>query len=66
MNQPFWFFSAIIELIRELVISNIQNKFEQDTWKTCQVIVPLGNVKADADANTDNDNAKPNSQPFLV
>ena len=23
----------MIELVREMVISNMQNKFEQDTWK---------------------------------
>ena len=27
----FKFFSAIIELVREVVISKTQNKFEQDT-----------------------------------
>ena len=30
----FFFFSAIIELVRELVISNMHNKFEKDMWKT--------------------------------
>ena len=39
INRPF-FFSAIIELVRELVISNMHNKFEKDTWKTFQVIAP--------------------------
>ena len=34
------FFSAIIELVWELVISNMHNKFQQDTWTTLQVIVP--------------------------
>ena len=28
------FFSAIIELVRELLISNMHHKFEEDTWKT--------------------------------
>ena len=28
------------ELVRELVISNMHNKFEKDTWKTFQVIAP--------------------------
>ena len=28
------FFSAIIELVREVVISNMQNKFGKETWKT--------------------------------
>ena len=36
----FFFFSAIIELVREVVISNMHNKFEKDTWKTFQVIAP--------------------------
>ena len=39
INRPF-FFSAIIELVRELVISNMHNKFEKDTWKFFQVIAP--------------------------
>ena len=36
----FDFFSAIIEFVRELVISNMHNKFGKDTWKTFQVIAP--------------------------
>ena len=40
INRPFFFFSAIIELVRELVISNMHNKFEKDMWKTFQVIAP--------------------------
>ena len=28
------FFPAIIELVWELVISNMQNKFGKDTWKS--------------------------------
>ena len=41
INRPFFFFfPAIIELVRELVISNMHNKFEKDTWKTFQVIAP--------------------------
>ena len=40
INRPFFFFSAIIELVRELVISNMHNKFEKDTWKSFQVIAP--------------------------
>ena len=36
----FFFSPAIIELVRELVISNMHNKFEKDTWKTFQVIAP--------------------------
>ena len=34
INQPFLIFTAIIELVRELVTSNMQNKFEKDTGKT--------------------------------
>ena len=40
INRPFKFFPAIIELVQELLISNIHNKFEEDTWKTFQVIAP--------------------------
>ena len=38
MNRQF--FSAIIEIVRELVFSNMHNKFGQDTWKTFYVIAP--------------------------
>ena len=39
INRPFWIiFSAIIELVQELLISNMHNEFEEDTWKTFQVI----------------------------
>ena len=31
INRPVWIFLAIIELVRELLISNMLNKFEQDT-----------------------------------
>ena len=31
-------FSVIVELVQELDIINMQNKFEQDTWKTFEVI----------------------------
>ena len=34
------FFSAIIEHVQELLISNMHNKFEEDMWKTFQVIAP--------------------------
>ena len=34
------FFSAIIELVQELLISNMHNKFEEDTWNSFQVITP--------------------------
>ena len=46
----FKFFSAIIELIRELVICNMHNKFGKDRLKTFWVIVPL--INGYADANT--------------
>ena len=36
----FDFFSAIIELVLELDISNMYNKFGKDTWETFQVIAP--------------------------
>ena len=36
----FFFFSAIIELVQELLISNIHNKFEENMWKTFQVFAP--------------------------
>ena len=42
INLPFFFFSAIIELVQELLISNIHNKFEENMWKTFQVIAPTG------------------------
>ena len=31
LNSHFEFFSAIIELVRELFIINMHNKFEEDT-----------------------------------
>ena len=40
INWPFLIFSVIIELVRELVISDMPNKFEQDTCKTFEVNVP--------------------------
>ena len=40
---------AIIELVRELVISNMHNKFGKDTWKTFKLSRPQVNVNADAD-----------------
>ena len=40
INHDKYVILAIIELVRELAISNMQNKFEQDTWKTWQIIVP--------------------------
>ena len=35
------FFSAITELVRELLISNMHNKFRKDTWIFFQVIAPM-------------------------
>ena len=40
INRPFEIFSAIIELAQELLINNKHNKFEENTWKTFQVIAP--------------------------
>ena len=41
INHDKYVILAIIELVRELAISNMQNKFEQDNWKTIvQIIVP--------------------------
>ena len=31
----FELFSAVMDLVRELIISNMHNKFEQYKWKTC-------------------------------
>ena len=45
INRPFFFFfSAIIELVQELLISNIHNKFEENMWKTFYVIAPTGSI----------------------
>ena len=38
---------AIIEIVRELVISDMHNKFGKDTWK--KLSRPQVNVNADAD-----------------
>ena len=38
------FFSAIIELVRELLISNMHNKFKEDTWKTLKLERPQGQI----------------------
>ena len=40
INRPFWIFLALIQLVRELVICNTNNKFGENTWKTFQVIAP--------------------------
>ena len=45
INRPFFFF-AIIELVRELLISNMHYKFEEDTWKDFKVIAPQGQIIA--------------------
>ena len=42
INRPFFFFPAIIELVQELLISNIHTKFEENMWETFQVIAPTG------------------------
>ena len=38
-----------MELVRELLISNMHNKFEQFTWKTLSLSRPQVNVNVDAD-----------------
>ena len=43
------FFSAIIELVRELVICNMHNKFKKDTYNIFKLSCPQVNVNADAD-----------------
>ena len=43
------FFSAIFELVREMVISIMHNTFGKDIWDTFHVISPKVNVNADAD-----------------
>ena len=40
INRPFRFFSAIIELVRELDITNMHNKFRKDTWTTFHAVAP--------------------------
>ena len=40
INRPFRLFFTKIEIVQELLISNMHNKFEQDTWKTVHVIAP--------------------------
>ena len=41
-HRPFRFFLVAIELVRELLFSNMHKKFEQDKWKTFHVIAPTG------------------------
>ena len=55
---------AIIELVRELVISKMHNKFGRDTWKTPKLSRPQVNVNADAKADDAKLNC--NSPPFLI
>ena len=38
------FFQAIIEYVRELVISNAQNNFERDIWKCFKLSHPQGKI----------------------
>ena len=38
MDRPFSIFPAIITFLWELVISNMHNKFEHNTWKNVKVI----------------------------
>ena len=40
INRPIFFFLAIIELLQELLISNMHNQFEEDMWKTFRVFAP--------------------------
>ena len=41
INRPFFFFFfIIIELVQELLISNMHKQFEEDMWKTFQLIAP--------------------------
>ena len=37
-------FSAIIELVQELVICNTHNNLGKDTWKTSQLSRPQGQI----------------------
>ena len=39
-----YFFSDIIELVRELVTSNMHNKSGKDTWKTFKLSRPQGQI----------------------
>ena len=52
INRPFWKKkSAIIEIVCELVISNMHNKFGKDTWKKIKLSRPQVNINADVDAD---------------
>ena len=51
INRPFWIFFVIIELVRELVTSKMQNNFEKDTWIFFKLSCPQRNVTANGDAN---------------
>ena len=44
INRPFFKFSAVIELVRELLISNMHDKFEQDKWKLLMLSRPQGQI----------------------
>ena len=39
-NKP----SAIIELVRKMVITNMGKKFEKDTWTTFHLIAPTSKI----------------------
>ena len=43
----------------------MQYKFEQDTWKNCQIIVPTSSVNGDADTATDIDDVDNSAGPVL-
>ena len=44
-----WIFLTIIELVWELIISSMQNKFQHNTWKTLQVIAPANAITDNAE-----------------
>ena len=49
----FDFFSAIVEHARELVISNMHNKFGKAIWKKLKSLCPQAKVNKDANADAD-------------
>ena len=44
INRPFRFFLAVIELILELLISNMHNKLEQNKEKKLMLSRPRGQI----------------------
>ena len=44
MQKILKFFPAIIKVVRELLISNMHNKFGKDTRKTVQVLAPTSQI----------------------